>query len=239
MLFYRSLAPIQALTFDLDDTLYDNRPVIKRVEAKVTEWLLTQHPVTATRPLSWWQALKRDIAKQFPDQCHDVSQWRYLQVMYGLRQLGYTQPQAEQAASETLKEMMRWRNQVDVPAETHRVLVELAAKVPLIAITNGNVQVEKIGLSDYFQSVLRAGPDGRAKPYPDLFQKAAQQLQLEPCSILHIGDHLQTDVLGARQNGFQVCWFNDQGQSIRRHNQASVLPDVEIECLSQLLILLD
>lgn len=239
MLFYRSLAPIQALTFDLDDTLYDNRPVIKQVEAKVTEWLLTQHPVTATQPLSWWQAMKRDIAKQFPAQCHDVSQWRYLQVMYGLRQLGYTQPQAELAASETLEEMMRWRNQVDVPAETHRVLVELAAKVPLIAITNGNVQVEKIGLSDYFQSVLRAGPDGRAKPYPDLFQKAAQQLQLEPCSILHIGDHLQTDVLGARQSGFQVCWFNDQGQSIRRHNQASVLPDVEIECLSQLLTLLD
>ncbi|ENM5903075.1 5-amino-6-(5-phospho-D-ribitylamino)uracil phosphatase YigB [Vibrio mimicus] len=235
MLFYRSLAPIQALTFDLDDTLYDNRPVIKQVEEKATEWLLTQHPVTATRPLSWWQALKRDIAKQFPDQCHDVSEWRYLQVMHGLIQLGYAQPQAEQAARDTLEEVMYWRNQVDVPAETHRVLAELAAKMPLIAITNGNVQVEKIGLSDYFQSMLRAGPDGRAKPYADLFQLAAQQLQLPAGSILHVGDHLQTDVLGARQSGFQACWFNDQGQSIRRQSKASVLPDVEIECLPQLL----
>lgn len=157
MLFYRPLASIQALTFDLDDTLYDNRPVIKQVEEKVTEWLLSEHPITATRPLAWWLAMKRDIARRFPEQCHDVSQWRYLQVQHGLLELGYAQPEAEQAASETLEQVMRWRNQVDVPAETHRVLAQLAAKVPLIAITNGNVQIEKIGLSGYFQTVLRAG----------------------------------------------------------------------------------
>ncbi|EGQ7641664.1 5-amino-6-(5-phospho-D-ribitylamino)uracil phosphatase YigB [Vibrio cholerae] len=239
MLFYRPLASIQALTFDLDDTLYDNRPVIKQVEEKVTEWLLSEHPITATRPLAWWLAMKRDIARRFPEQCHDVSQWRYLQVQHGLLELGYAQPEAEQAASETLEQVMRWRNQVDVPAETHRVLAQLAAKVPLIAITNGNVQIEKIGLSGYFQTVLRAGPDGRAKPYPDLFAQAAQQLQLEPRSILHVGDHLQTDVLGARQNGFQACWFNDQGQSIRRLAKASVLPDMEIERLSELLLIVN
>ncbi|MGP1084095.1 5-amino-6-(5-phospho-D-ribitylamino)uracil phosphatase YigB, partial [Serratia sp. CY58181] len=29
MQFYRPLRPLAALTFDLDDTLYDNRPVIR------------------------------------------------------------------------------------------------------------------------------------------------------------------------------------------------------------------
>lgn len=33
MHFYRQLPVIEAMTFDLDDTLYDNRPVIRRVEA--------------------------------------------------------------------------------------------------------------------------------------------------------------------------------------------------------------
>lgn len=32
MRFYRPLGHISALTFDLDDTLYDNRPVILRTE---------------------------------------------------------------------------------------------------------------------------------------------------------------------------------------------------------------
>lgn len=239
MKFYRSLAPIRALTFDLDDTLYDNRPVIERVETQVTQWLLNEHPLAATRPLTWWQALKGEIAQRFPMQCHDVSQWRYLQVMHGLLELGYSRSQAEQAASDTLLEVMRWRNQVEVPEQTHQVLAQLAAKLPLIALTNGNVQIEQIGLSGYFQSVLRAGPDGRAKPYPDLFQKAAQQLQLPPSAILHVGDHLQTDVLGARQNGFQACWFNDKSHNIRQLEQATVLPDVEIDCLAQLTLLIN
>ncbi|SVK45665.1 flavin mononucleotide phosphatase [Acinetobacter baumannii] len=32
MHFYRPLRPLAALTFDLDDTLYDNRPVIRQTE---------------------------------------------------------------------------------------------------------------------------------------------------------------------------------------------------------------
>ncbi len=32
MRFYRPVGQISALTFDLDDTLYDNRPVISRTE---------------------------------------------------------------------------------------------------------------------------------------------------------------------------------------------------------------
>lgn len=34
MHFYRPLAPIKAMTFDLDDTLYDNHPVIEKLSGK-------------------------------------------------------------------------------------------------------------------------------------------------------------------------------------------------------------
>ncbi|HAS8091126.1 TPA: 2-haloalkanoic acid dehalogenase, partial [Vibrio vulnificus] len=46
MKHYRPLQPIAAMTFDLDDTLYDNRPVIERLEREVLAWLATQHPAT-------------------------------------------------------------------------------------------------------------------------------------------------------------------------------------------------
>lgn len=32
MRFYRPLSPVRAMTFDLDDTLYDNRPVMDKTE---------------------------------------------------------------------------------------------------------------------------------------------------------------------------------------------------------------
>ena len=43
MHFYRQLPVIEAMTFDLDDTLYDNRPVIRRVEAQVVANRIAPH----------------------------------------------------------------------------------------------------------------------------------------------------------------------------------------------------
>lgn len=234
MLIYRNLMPIQAMTFDLDDTLYDNRPVIRHLEQQVASWLQREHPVTATRSLSWWKALKIRVAQDNPWLPNDVTLWRFEQMRQGLIALGYDSRQAEQVASAGIDEMMRLRNRIEIPQETHRVMAQLAAKIPLVAITNGNVDVDKIGLSQYFRQVFKAGPDGYAKPYPDMFDKAREVLGLPAQAILHVGDHLITDVQGARQNGFQACWFNDQGLTLRATPKARILPDVEIHKLSQL-----
>lgn len=44
MHFYRPLRELRALTFDLDDTLYDNRPVIARTEYESVQFLQQYHP---------------------------------------------------------------------------------------------------------------------------------------------------------------------------------------------------
>lgn len=70
----------------------------------------------------------------------------------------------------------QWRSRIDVPQSTHDTLTALAAKIPLVAITNGNMEPEKCGLADYFTFILKAGPDGRAKPFCDMYRTAAQRL---------------------------------------------------------------
>ncbi|USD41025.1 5-amino-6-(5-phospho-D-ribitylamino)uracil phosphatase YigB [Vibrio sp. SCSIO 43135] len=239
MHFYRRLSPIKAMSFDLDDTLYDNRPIIRRVERQMAEWLHQKHPVSATQPLSWWQTLKREVALKDPMLTHDVTLWRHTQIQQGLSALGYTPLQAKQAADEAIIKVLELRSQFDVPQESHRVMGLLAQKLPLVAITNGNVDVNRIGLAPYFQLVLKAGPDGKAKPFPDMFDQARDYLQLPAHNILHVGDHLKSDVYGAKVNGFQACWFNDQGDSLTQHRHARSLPDVEIHQLDELLDLLD
>ena len=235
MRYYRQLNPIYAMSFDLDDTLYDNRPIIRQVEQGVVAWLHQQHPVTATQSPEWWQALKLSVAEATPEVKHDVSEWRYQQIFQGLKLLGYDDLKAKQAAEQALSLVLDMRSDFEVPSTTHQVMASLAKKVPLIGITNGNVDAKRIGLSPYFQQVFRAGPDGRAKPYFDLFHQAQQVLNLPPQNILHVGDHLRTDVSGARNNGFMACWFNDQGRTLRHATKARVLPDVEIVELSELL----
>lgn len=234
MQFYRHLTPIQAMTFDLDDTLYDNRPVIHHVEEQVALWLYHHHPVTATKPLVWWKALKVKLAKDDPWLPNDVSLWRFEQIRHGLLNLGYAEHEAQQAATDAMQEVHRLRNLVDVPEATHRVLAELAENMPLVAITNGNVDPQKIGLANYFQLILKAGPNGHAKPHPDMFVTAQQFLQVPAESILHVGDHPIKDVMGAKMNGFQACWFNDSHRSLRATKKARMLPDIEITHIEQL-----
>ena len=55
-------------------------------------------------------------------------------------------------------------------------------------ITHGNVEIAKIGLGDYFQFSLRGGPDGRSKPFPEIFELASQKLNVPAHHILHVGD---------------------------------------------------
>ncbi len=237
MLFYRTLPSIQAMTFDLDDTLYDNHPVIARLEQNMLVWMNQTHPITTTRAPRWWSELKQSISQGQPELKHDVTRWRFSQIKRGLQLLGYDEPNAHKAAEQATSEMLRLRNQINVPAETHRVLSILSQRIPLIAITNGNADPSRIGLDKYFKVVLKAGPDGLAKPFPDLFDKAHQILDVPRYTILHVGDHLVTDVMGAKQNGYSACWFNDQLQTLIEAKQARILPDLEVRQLADLISL--
>ncbi|CAH0542641.1 5-amino-6-(5-phospho-D-ribitylamino)uracil phosphatase YigB [Vibrio marisflavi] len=238
MRVYRRLQTIKAITFDLDDTLYDNRPVIARLESELTQWMTEHHPIFISRPLSWWKAFKQELAAKEPTLTHNVSLWRYEQLRRGLTQVGYSLEQALQAANDAMEVVSYWRSQFDVPKSSHDVLKELSEKYPLVAITNGNVNVDTIGLSGYFQAVFKSGFDGLAKPFPDLFAKAQKKLNLQSKHILHVGDALYSDVEGAKRAGFQACWINLTGTSLIHQPKATLLPDLEIEDISELRSLL-
>ncbi len=238
MKFYRPLRPIHAITFDLDDTLYDNLPVIMRMEAEVLAWLHREHPETMRLTAQDWRQLKYQVKQYHPHIDHDVTLWRQRQLELGFTQLGYSPQAAESAARHGVEYALSWRNRVEVPQATHEVLAQLQQRLPLVAITNGNVDIEKIGLSQYFVNTWYAGKDGAAKPHPDLFQRASQDLAIAPSAILHVGDHLVTDVQGAVHNGYQSCWFNGDRKSVYQARKARALPDVEITHLEQLLLIL-
>ncbi|WP_318435000.1 5-amino-6-(5-phospho-D-ribitylamino)uracil phosphatase YigB [Photobacterium leiognathi] len=235
MRIYSQLMPIRALTFDLDDTLYDNRPVISRVEQAVILWLSKILPSHLTLDVNSWLKLQQQLATIDPMLKHNGREWRRRTLKIGLMQLGFRLNEAEVLAQQGLDVATKIRNQIDIPDETHIVLKTLSAHFPLIALTNGDVDVDKIGLAQYFVEVYHSGRDGLSKPEPDLFNLAKQKLQLSAENILHVGDHLKADVYGAKQCGFQACWFNDQKQQIPLESEANTMPDVEITQLSQLL----
>lgn len=238
MRFYRPINRPQAITFDLDDTLYDNRQVILTTVEKTHQALQAWHPSLANITLDDYDRVRLEVAQQHPTIVHDVTAWRQVTLVTLIQSVGMSHDKAQAGAAEVMTVFHQWRSAAYIPDITHQVLAELAAKVPLVAITNGNADAEQLGIAQYFTLVLRAGPDGRAKPLGDLYQIAAQYLCLAPADILHVGDDLITDVQGALVAGFQACWINDRQQNLMTASLARVIPHLEISRLDSLTSLL-
>ncbi|AXF77867.1 5-amino-6-(5-phospho-D-ribitylamino)uracil phosphatase YigB [Erwinia tracheiphila] len=234
MHFYRPLRPIAAMTFDLDDTLYDNRTVICRTTKESHTFLQSYHPALRDFSLQHYQQLRDGLCKQEPEIYHDVTEWRRRTVELAMLNAGLSSQQSYEGSYKVMAHFSYWRSQVEVPDDTHSTLNALAGRVPLVAITNGNAQPHRFGLDKYFQFILRAGPDGRAKPFHDMYHLAASRLKLSPQQILHIGDDLTTDVAGSVRSGMQACWINLHKGNLMHIADSRLLPTLEISRLASL-----
>ena len=83
-------------------------------------------------------------------------------------------------------------------------------------ITNGyaEIQLKKIellGFGNQFEHILVGSNFGGGKPKPDIFNKMAELMNLEPREMLYIGDHPQNDVWGSYNAGYVPVWFRTIG----------------------------
>jgi putative hydrolase of the HAD superfamily len=116
-----------------------------------------------------------------------------------------------------------------------QLLAKLAERLPLVAITNGNVNTQQIGIDDYFQHTFKASRKNPMKPHAHMFDQAAAYLNVSRGSILHVGDNLEKDVWGATNAGFSSAWHAcDRPMQIEKES-VQVLPNVEIHQLDELL----
>ena len=238
MRFYRPTGLISALTFDLDDTLYDNRQVIQRTEHESLCFVQQYHPSLNTLESIDLHRIRQSLREAEPEIYHDVTEWRRRAVERAMLDVGLSSDDAAAGAEAAMHNFAKWRSRIDVPQETHDTLAKLAEKWPLVAITNGNAQPELFGLNDYFKFVLRAGPDGRAKPFNDMYHLAAERLDIPLGEILHVGDDLTTDVAGAIRCGMQACWIKPEGADLLTAVDSRLLPHLEISRLASLTTLI-
>lgn len=238
MRFYRPISRPKAFTFDLDDTLYDNRQVILTTVEKTHQALQNWHPSLSGVTAADYDQARAHIERHYPSIVDDVTAWRHATLKWIIQQAGFSHTESNDGADDIMKVFHRWRSAADISSTTHQVLTRLAQHVPLVAITNGNADAKTLGIEHHFQLILRAGPDGKAKPACDLYQLAAEKLGLPPQDILHVGDNLITDVQGALVAGYQACWINDRDYNLATHPEARLVPHLEISRLDSLTSLL-
>src|SRR5262249_29325090 len=178
---------IRAITLDLDDTLWPIEPVMLRAEQRLDDWLKTHCPRAAqTHPIPAMRALRDRVAQDNPGLAHDFSALRRLSLRAALLPHGY----AEAHVDDAYATFYAARNEVECYADALPALARLAARFPLVSLTNGNADLERIGLAHFFRFSISSRDVGVAKPAPEIFHAACARLDLAPADVLHVGDDL-------------------------------------------------
>jgi FMN hydrolase / 5-amino-6-(5-phospho-D-ribitylamino)uracil phosphatase len=200
------IARIKAISLDLDDTLWPVLPTIERAEKVLHEWLVEHAPMAAAL-FSSPQALReiRDYMKaNKPELKHDLSAVRRESIRLALYRAGENPLLAERAFDVFFAE----RQRVTLFEDARPALEFLAARFPLVSVSNGNADLQRIGLGDFFRASICAREFGVGKPDPRIFHAAAGALEVPVEDVLHVGDDTTLDMLGALNAGMQAAWVN-------------------------------
>lgn len=230
--------PVRAITLDLDDTLWPIAPVMVRAESVLGAWLREHAPRTAARwPVEAMRALRDEVAAEHAHLAHDFTRQRMITLERMLRAAGDDVALVQPA----FDAFFAARCDVLHYDDSLAALDRLAARVPLAALSNGNADLQRIGLMHVFRFQLGAREHGAAKPAPSIFHAACTQLGCAPAQVLHVGDDVELDIVGAAHAGLRTCWINrpDQHGHQRSWPRDDVRPDLAFATLAALADWLD
>lgn len=185
-------------------------PALQRADEAVDAYLRQHHPqVAQTWPIEAMRQLRARIAENRLDLAHDFTTQRRLTLERAFAECG-----VDNVPIDALWEIyFAARNSVQMYPDSLAALQRIAARWPVASLTNGNADLERIGIHAHFRHHVCARESGSAKPAAAIFLDAAARLELAPEAILHVGDDPLMDVVGARDAGMQTAWINRQRQA--------------------------
>lgn len=185
---------------------------------------------TVTFDRHFWTLHRTSVIEQNPQIKHDVTALRIATYQLGIESLSVEKAQAKSLAEQAMAHFLTTRSNFTVPTSSIELLRLLRKHLPVVAISNGNVDTQAIGLKDHFDHIYHAGNGLKMKPAGDLFEQAAQDLGIDCQHILHVGDCGRADILGALRAGCQAAWLScyDVGKPIK------VLPHIELSNVTEL-----
>ncbi|WP_019029612.1 HAD-IA family hydrolase [Colwellia piezophila] len=254
MQIYRRLTEIKAISFDLDDTLYNNRPVMLAIEKKMVQYFTEKFAMLSLESVSelrlkpkqvfnrrFWAPYRQQAISVTPELTHDVVRVRYETYRLGFLALQLSVEESIKAAQAGLDYFISLRSDFTVPKASHELLANLSKKFPLVAISNGNVDTKALGIEHYFTHIYHAGFQAastqgeseyllRQKPATDMFTLVCQQLVIRPEQLLHVGDCGFADIYGALNAGCQAAWLPQYGVGKKLRQ----IPHIELAHVTEL-----
>lgn len=224
---------IRAITIDFDDTLWEIGPVIRRAEEALWAWLGDHFPrIPETYSPDQAYLVREQVVAEFRDRAHDFRFLRRTVLGRMAASVGYSNDLVDDA----FEVFDRARNEVELYADVLPALQTLTRHFSLVAVTNGNADLARIGIRHLFHDVVTAVDVGAAKPARPIFEEAVNRAGFGAAETLHVGDHPEIDIAGAREAGLWTAWINRNGNGWPE-NVAP--PDTIVSTIAELVTVLE
>lgn len=223
---------IRAVTFDADGTLWDFERAMHEALALVLielQALVPRQNVARAAALTVDDlgTIRDRVAAELRPTNPTLEQVRIAAFARTLETIGSPDPPL---ATHLMDRYIEHRYAATRPYDDVLPALDALSDLTLGLISNGNTDPERCGLGGRFQFALYASPRVAAKPDRHLFDLAMREIRCEPTELVHVGDSLPNDVVGAQALGIKAVWLNRDGLP----NTTGIAPDAEIATLAEL-----
>lgn len=201
--------PVAAVSFDADGTLWDfftvageaTRAIIDRLRAEFPHFDAGVEDLVATH--------RQVLEASPPGSSYAGMRARALQRFVS-EQVGDHPGLAE----ELTRDFFAYRDSQDrLFDDVEPMLTSLPEGVVLGVITSGTTRWRHTSIGKWFDFWLAADQIGIRKPDPRVFQMAAAAAGCRPRELVHVGDEVEADIVGAKRAGARAVLVDRTGDA--------------------------
>lgn len=220
---------IQAILFDLDDTLYDEKQFVNGGFKAVSLYISKNNNINQNKV---YQLLLDVLEKYGSGHIFDIT----------LKKLGVHD---EKSIPKLVEIYRTHKPNLSLYTEVRVVLSALRKRdYKLGLITDGNVKVQKnkveaLKIRDFFDCMIFSDEYGieKQKPNPFPYQKAMKKLEVSARETIYVGDNPYKDFINAKKIGiFTIRIIRGQYKNIKLRKEYE--PDCKIKNLNEIFYIL-
>lgn len=211
-------------------TLWDFQKVMRHALKKALEELRRLVPTQGAAGLTVEEmiAIRSRVEEEVNEEVWNHEDIRLLAFERTLESIGF--PVRDLAAHLNALYLKHRFEDIELYPDVIPALDRLAPHYKLGLLSNGNSYPDRCGLEGRFAFVVFSQDVQVRKPDRRIFEIAAQKADCPLDELLHVGDSLENDVMGARDAGAKSVWLNRKGME----SDAEIKADVEITSLADL-----
>ena len=221
---------ISVISFDGDMTLWDFRKVmrhsLKQTLAELQKHVQTSRALKLT--INEMIAIRDQLAEEVKGEIWSLLEIRRRAFERTLEHIGH--PDKDLAAHLNAIYRKHRYGDIELYPDVIPTFDILAPHFKLGLLSNGNTYPERCGLDGRFAFVVFSQDVHVEKPDPEIFHITAERAGCKLNQMLHVGDSLKNDVMGAKNVGAPTVWLNREGLP----NDTGIQPDYEVVSLIEI-----